>query len=313
MKKGGIPKFVIYALLIACCSIPLFFKIPIPNKPSDPSVDFYKTLSALKEGDVVLLGSDWTGSTRGESKGHMKAILRTLMRKNVKFVIWSSADPQAPRAALDVIAEVNAERVANKEEKYQRWTQWVSAGYYPNADVAINAVAQDVRTAFGSRRENDTQGVQQQVFKSPVLEKIKSVSDFDLVIDCTASKTTDFHVQFISAKNVPLMFAVTGVMGPETQVFYNSKQIKGFLSGLKGVFDMEQMMEKGINVKGADGAVAVASDRVQGEIAPLPGESVGQGTKYYPTLHVALLLMIVMIGIGNYEMISARKKQKGNV
>ena len=172
MKKGGIPKFVIYALLIACCSIPLFFKIPIPNKPSDPSVDFYKTLSALKEGDVVLLGSDWTGSTRGESKGHMKAILRTLMRKNVKFVIWSSADPQSPRAALDVIAEVNAERVANKEEKFQRWTQWVSAGFYPNADVAINAVAQDVRTAFGSRRENDTNGVQQQIFKSPVMQKI---------------------------------------------------------------------------------------------------------------------------------------------
>jgi hypothetical protein len=109
------------------------------------------------------------------------------------------------------------------------------------------------------------------------------------------------------------MFAVTGVMGPETQVFYNSKQIKGFLSGLKGVFDMEQMMEKGVNVPGPNGTEpAVKTDRVSGEIAPLPGESIGQGTKYYPTLHVALLLMIVMIGIGNYEMIAARKRQKGN-
>jgi hypothetical protein len=75
---------------------------------------------------------------------------------------------------------------------------------------------------------------------------------------------------------------------------------------------MEQMMEKGINVKDANGKIAVASDKISGEIAPLPGVSVGQGTKYYPTLHVALLLMIIMIGIGNYEMISARKRQKGN-
>ena len=132
------------------------------------------------------------------------------------------------------------------------------------------------------------------------------------MIDVTASKTTDFHVQFISAKNVPLMFAVTGVMVPETQVFYNSKQIKGFIGGLKGVFDMEQMMEKGINVKDDKGVIAVPSEMVKGEIAPLPGVSVGQGTKYYPTLHVALQLMIIMIGIGNYEMISARKRQKGN-
>lgn len=309
MKKGGIPKFVIYGLLIACCSIPLFFNIPIPNKPTDSSVDFYKTLSDLKEGDVVLLGSDWTGSTRGESKGQMKAVLRTLMRKKVRFVVWSTADPQSPRAALDVIAEVNAERVANKEEKYPRWTQWVSAGYYPNSDVAINAVAQDIRTAFGARRENDTEGKQQPIFTSPVLKDIKSVSDFALVIDVTASKTTDFHVQFISAKNVPLLFSVTGVMGPETQVAYNSKQIKGFLAGLKGVFDMEQMMENGVNV--GDNPV-VKSDKVSGSIEPFKGQpNIGQGTKYYPTLHVALLLMIVMIGIGNYEMLSARKRQGG--
>ena len=75
---------------------------------------------------------------------------------------------------------------------------------------------------------------------------------------------------------------------------------------------MEQMMEKGVNSKDANGVTGVVTDRVSGEIPPLPGVSVGQGTKYYPTLHVALLLMIVMIGIGNYEMIAARKRAKEN-
>lgn len=313
MKKG-IPKFFIYGLLILCTTIPLFFKIPLPNKPSDASVDFYKTLSDLKEGDVVLVGSDWTGSTRGESKGHMKAVLRTLMRKGVKFVIWSTADPQAPRAALDVVAEVNSEREKAGEPRYKRWEQWVSAGYYPNSDVAINAVAQDIRTAFSARRENDSAGNPKSLFESPVMQKIKTISDFDLVLDITASKTTDFHVQFISAKGVPLAFAVTGVMVPEIQVYYNSKQIKGFIGGLKGVFDMEQMMENGINNPGKDGGAPVVKvDSISGSVPGFPGkENIGQGTKYYPALHVALLLMIVLIVIGNVEMLQAKKRQGGN-
>jgi uncharacterized protein (UPF0333 family) len=33
----------------------------------------------------------------------------------------------------------------------------------------------------------------------------------------------------------------------------------------------------------------------------------GSGTKYYPTLHFALLLMIVLIIIGNVEMFKAKK------
>jgi hypothetical protein len=97
-------------------------------------------------------------------------------------------------------------------------------------------------------------------------------------------------------------------MVPETQVFYNSGQCVGFLGGLKGVFDLEQMMENGLNIKGADGKVLTGNSKITDEISGFKGMSnKGSGTKYYPTLHFALLLMIVLIIIGNVEMFKAKK------
>lgn len=308
MKSKGIPKYIVYLLLVLFASIPLFIPITVPGKPSDSSADTFKTLMSLNEGDTILLASDWTGSTRGESKASMISVLRILMRKHVKFALWSTADPQAPRCAQDVIAEVNEMIKKEGGTPYKRWEDWVQCGYYPSSDVAINNVATDVRKAFGGKRDSDTSGKLRQVFESPVLQNIQKVEDFKLVMDMTASKTSDYHVQFMSGKKVPLMFAVTGVMVPETQVYYNSGQIVGFLGGLKGVFDMERMMEYGLNVKDKDGKVEVSSEKVKDEIQGFPGkDNAGNGTKYYPTLHATLLLMIVLVVIGNIEMFKARK------
>jgi hypothetical protein len=196
---------------------------------------------------------------------------------------------------------------------YKQWDDWVQAGYYPNSDVAINNVGQDVKKMFTSKRGTDATGKLRSVMESPVLEKIEKVQDFKLVIDVTASKTSDYHVQFISSKKVPMMFAVTGVMVPETQVYYNSGQIVGFLGGLKGVYDLEGMMENGLNVPDKDGKPVVVSEKVKDQIQGFPGkDNKGNGTKYYPTLHVALLLMIGLVIKGNIEMAKAKKGAKNS-
>ena len=311
MKIKTIPKIAVYLLLITCASIPLFLNIPVPNKPVDASADTFKALMNLQKGDTVLLVSDWTGSTRGESKAELISILRILMRREVKFCLWSSADPQSPRCAQDVVTEVNDMMKREGARPYKQWDDYVQAGYYPNSDVAINNVGQDVKKMFSTKRGTDSTGKLRSIMESPVLEKIQKVQDFKLVIDVTASKTSDFHVQFISAKKVPIIFAVTGVMGPETEVYYNSGQAVGFLGGLKGIYDLEGLMELGLNVPGPDGKPGLVSEKVKDQIPGFPGkENKGSGTKYYPTLNVTLFLMIVLIVIGNIEMLQARKGEK---
>ncbi|MFX8660959.1 hypothetical protein ABTM16_20190, partial [Acinetobacter baumannii] len=80
------------------------------------SVDLYANLMKLHEGDKILLGSDWTNSTRGESMGEMEALVRILMRKKVKFVIYSIGDAQAPQVSRDLI-----KRLAEEEGKAGRY------------------------------------------------------------------------------------------------------------------------------------------------------------------------------------------------
>ena len=95
------------------------------------------------------------------------------------------------------------------------------------------------------------------------------------------------------------MFMVTGVMVPENTVYYSSGQLKGLCGGVKGVYDLETLMEKGTK-----------------DVPPLPGidklKAAGQlkGTAYYPTLICCLVLLIVAVFAGNLGMFLGRKRAR---
>lgn len=306
-KLQSMPKWLLYLLLILCTSVPLFFPFKVPNKPLDSTIDFYATLMKLPEGSRILIASDWTGSTRGESKGQFRAILRILMRRNIKFALYSTADPQAPRVAQDAIQELNQERVRAGERPYERWNDWINLGFFPNSEAANNGIANNMKGAFSGRKDFPPGAPPRDVFESPVLQGYTRVQQVPLIIVITASKTSNLTVERISGK-APLAFAVTGVMVPETQVFYQSGQITGFVGGLKGVYDLEQLMESGVNNPGPN---EIKSDKYPEPIPGFPGKpNIGQGTLYYPTLHLALALMIIMVILGNVGMILKKREAK---
>jgi hypothetical protein len=155
-------------------------------------------------------------------------------------------------------------------------------------------VGADVRKAFSSRKATPPGGTPTGVFASPVLEKIKTVKDFPIMILITASNTSNVVIERLYGK-VPLAMMVTGVMGPETQVYYDSHQLTGLSKGLKGVYDLETMMEEGTTVAGT---------RIEG----FPGMvNKDLGTRYYPTLHAALLLLILAVVTGNVGMALSKR------
>jgi hypothetical protein len=297
-KLQSISKPTLFLILILCTSLPLFFpKVQVPNEPEKPTIDLYQAVMQIPEGKTVLLASDWTNSTHGESGGQFKSLMRILMRKKIKVAIYTSADPQAPKVARDNIRDLNKERTDKGEPPYQEWNDWVSLGFYPAAEgLAVN-IGSDVRKAFEGKKATDpATGVPADVFTSPVLKDIKSVKDFPLLIVMTASNTAKITLERLYGK-VPLAMMVTGVMGPETQVYYDSGQLVGLSKGLKGVYDLEILMDMGSKTKFGDIP------------AGFPGaKNRDQGSLYYPTLHVALFLLIVMVVIGNVGMALSRRK-----
>ena len=89
-RLQSIPTQTIYVVLMLCASIPLFFKVPLPNVPIEPSVDFFGNLMSLKPTDRVLISADWTNSTRGESGGETEALMRIMMPARTRST-WSAS------------------------------------------------------------------------------------------------------------------------------------------------------------------------------------------------------------------------------
>ena len=290
-RLATVPKPILYAILILVCALPQFLPIAFPNSPDESSKDLYRSLLEIQPGDKVLVATDWTNSTRGESRAEFIALFKVLIERGAKVTLYSTADPQAPQAALDTLTAMNSARRTAGKPEFVRGKDFVSTGFFANSEGATNGIANDLLATFKGKKDL---GVP--VLETPPMQGIKRVQDFKLLVVLTASKTSNIVVERVSGK-VPLAFLVTGVMGPETQVFYQSKQIIGLSNGLKGAFDLEQLIAKG--------------DPAANLPAVIPNDPPGQASKFYPTLHFAMALLVIMIVLGNIATIAGRSKQRG--
>ena len=307
MQKLGemlqsLPRQVLYLTLFVVATVPLFFKIPLPNNPDPSSIDYYVHLMQIPADSRVLICSDWTNGTRGESMGEFDATVRILMRRGIKFAVYSIGDPQAPQVARDEIAKLSLEDGGGTTPVFKPYLDYVVMGYFPNGEGQTAAVNTNVLKAFASKTDASPQG-QRPVVQSPVFQGIKTLADFPYLVLITPSSTNTIVIERIT--KTPLMFAVTGVMVPENQVYYASGQLKGLLGGIKGVFDMETLMEYGVNNPGPH----MVSDSRYGPIPGFPGkQNSGKGTAYYPALHLCLGILILAVLVGNVGMWLARKR-----
>jgi hypothetical protein len=162
-----------------------------------------------------------------------------------------------------------------------------------------------VRGVFGGRKDTPPNGTATDVLDSPVFAGIKTLSDFKYLVMVTPSNTE--RITFERVKATPLMFMVTGVMTPEDQVYYASGQLKGLIGGVKGVFDLEGLMAKGINTP--NGYKISRLGTVPGFDK---GTNKGRGTAYFLALHVCLALLIVMVFLGNLGVWLDKKKGAGS-
>lgn len=308
-RMNSIPKIWLYLILMILTSVALLPKVALPNKPDPENIDLFATLMQIPEGKTIILSSDWTTSTRGESQAQMDALLRLVMRRNLKFAVISVGDARAPQVARDRIRRINEERKAAGERVYEKWNDYVELGFFVNVEGTFNAMANNLRTAWKGRRENQPGKGLTDIFESPVLKDINSIGDIQVIVDIHASNVVVTMLERLYGK-VPLVSMCTGVMGPETKNYYMAGQLKGLCIGLNGAVGFENMMEKGIEPEGKDGMVrAPGHPRIEG----FKGQkNLGLGATYYLSLHAAMALLILAVVIGNIGMFVTRRRAQGS-
>lgn len=316
-KLQAIDKRILYMVLVVLVVIGLSIKVTIPVKPDVSSAKLYQAFSNLPENRTVLVQSDWTNSTRGENYGHFQAAMRTLMSKNIKFVLFALADPQAPQVARNAIRELNAERVAANMEPYEIGRDYIDLGYFPNAEGTSVAMGNDLRALWkGLKTRIPGQPGETDIFKTPVLSGVRKIQDCSMLLIVTASATSDIAIQRLSDK-VAISCMCTGVSGPGLLPYYQAGQLKGLAIGLKGVYDMEQMMNSGLNFPDQSGKIAVYQENVAGPAEGYPPITYekeemryGRGRQYYAALNIALGLLILAVVMGNVSMFAAKKARR---
>lgn len=271
----AIDRRVLYGILMLLVGWQVLKPITVPNVTMGMSKDLFDKIESLNAGDVVLIESDWTTSTAGESRGQFKALIRHLMRKEVKFVT-TAIDPLAPGIGEMFIEEVKREEPPDGP-RYQKGRDYEIAGYFPNAENHVQAMVTNVRKELNSKG----------LANSPVLEGISDLSDMKAVMLVTASSSINVWYERLRNK-APLGLMCTAVMAGENIPYHASGQLFGMTIGAKGAFDYETLLNE-----------------------HYPDEkykNLDTGSRYMSPLFFALLLLIVSVIIGNIAMVMLRKK-----
>ena len=312
-KMQKVDRRVLYAILVVLVCGGLFFPSTIETDPDPSSKSFYEAFMALPEGSTVIVQTDWTNSTRGESMGHFENLMRMMMSGNHKFVFYSAADPAAPQVARTVISRIIAERKGQGFKEYKIGEDYIDLGYFPNAEATNTSMGANLRSAWANRKSKMPSGPEVDIWQTPVLKEINKIEDIDMMVVVTASASIDIAIQRLANK-VDITALVTGVTGPTVLPFYQSGQVKGIGIGLKGVYDIEYLMANGINDVAKEDGRKVVTWNKEGMVPKVKdGTTFARGRSYYGTLHVALALLILAVVMGNVAMFASRRRKGDKV
>ena len=255
-KLQAIDPRIIYAVLLLFVTVPLLFPISLPNIASPPAVrayDMVETIAKTQPNSTVLIASDWSASTRGESHWQDIAALRQLMMHHLRFA-EVSFDPQNRSLEQADIATINDELVQTHPgyARYVYGRDYCLLGYKPSTAIPqfLKGMVDDVPGTLHA----DYRGTP--IADVSCMQGIKTMRDFSAIELITGTSLLDTFLQFVVSKSggTPLIYFPTSVMAPEGYPYLDSHQIAGMVTGIKGAGDFEQLE----NVNGFGRRIATA-------------------------------------------------------
>jgi len=234
-----IDRRIIYSVLIFSIIIPLFLKPSLPTRPTQEVIDAYNAVESLKEGDVLLLSTDYGPSAYPELQPVYEVVLEQAFKKNVKVLLMTHWQFQG------LIVGVNGiEKVAKKfNKKYGE--DYLILGFKPGVAGVMVGLSEDFRNVFPNdyySKPIDSYPIYKDIVGD---DNVLNYKDIDLLFGFEAGATGDFWVQIVQARyGVKMAFSVTAVMAPGYFPYYQAKQVVGIVGGLKGAFDYESLAKK---------------------------------------------------------------------
>ena len=218
----------------------VFYKITItmPIKVTQQTQSFYEAIEQLKGGEIVHITADYTLDVIPELYPMNKAVVRRLMEKDVKIIVstlWIEGVLLTDRVFNEVCAELQ------KEGKIKTYgVDYVNLGYKSGSDVVMTHLG----TSFAETYPVDAKGTP--VSQIPLMKRVKNFDDIALMVNFTVGHPgiREWLQQVQRRYNVKMLCGATGIMSPDLYSFYQSGQLKGFLAGLIGAAEYENLLNR---------------------------------------------------------------------
>ena len=285
---GKIDRRIIFLLIGLSVLIPLvkpeWVKLPIKIDKNTKIV--FDSISALNEGDKVLVSFEYGASTKPEVHPMAVALLKHLFSKDIKVYIVSlwPEGPIMAKLAMDEIIE-------SKLFDVKDGIDYVMFDYKVGGSIVIKQIADDFRGIY----KQDYNRVP--IEDLEIMDGIYSVEDFNFVFDFSAGVPGNAEwVQYAcDPKNIPLSSGCTSIMVTDAIPYVESGQLKGILAGMPGAAEYEKLVYDYLVDK-------YSSDN--------PEIEKGRAFARMSAQSVAHLLMVIFIILGNLSYYFERKKVK---
>jgi len=285
----------IFLMMFLAVAVPIIVigitKRTIPEIPSPMAKAVFAEVDELQEGDRVLLSYDFDPASEGELGPMATAFVRHCAEKKVKMyfmALW----PVGPQMVDDVIAKVIQGDDRFKHLEYGR--DFVNLGFKSGNEGVIKVIVTDLRQLYTT----DTKGTP--LDNIPMMAGIRSVQDFDLLINVSAGYAgTKEWVQYaVSAfpDKIRMVAGCTGVQAPLLYP-YIPEQLPGLLGAIKGAAEYEALVMEAYGSRDAAGTLTESGKYLEAQ------------RRMGPQL-VAHILMIILIIMGNLIFFMERKRER---
>lgn len=235
-----IDRRVIYLGLLLFTLVPLRFPLPLPVYVTPPAASLHAAIEALPTEKVVFVASNWDADTYAENEPQTIALFRHLLRRRLKFVLFSVTAATAPQFGQNALDEAlqNEFPAGPGPDGYPAYgVHYLNAGYKVRAKPWIRSLVQDPGAALNADWKA------QPIRSFPLFQGLTSMpAAASMLIDITASDTTEDFIPLVGAEGVPISLACTAVSAPEQYPFLATGQLKGLLTGMRGAAEYETLL-----------------------------------------------------------------------
>ncbi|MEW5795348.1 MAG: hypothetical protein AB1772_03210 [Candidatus Zixiibacteriota bacterium] len=229
LRGKEVDRRVVFAFILISVAAPLLLTITFEMKPTHIVQELYDKIDNLPAGSRILLSFDFDPPMAPEVQPMADVVSRHVLTRGHKAVfmtLWATGQAQFNITLEDVIRRQFPNAVYGEH--------YVDLGYKAGNEGVLNVIRTDFKKMFPT----DVNTVPWDSL--PILEGIRSCSDFDLIISLGGGKPgVKEWVLFVGdPTGVPVAGGVAAVVAPMLYPYFPS-QMCGLLGGIKGAAEYE--------------------------------------------------------------------------